>query len=118
VTDSALGPRFTGRYRDLFEPFLTTAFPRLLMEIGILGLLLVATIHIRILDDGRRAGRLPGRRCCMASHSDGPEWSWVMAVAIFYKDIVPITSLSYIFWYGSGLVVSARLPTVRPGEDQ
>jgi len=115
VAESALGPKFVGRYRELFEPFMRTAFPRLFLEFGILGLMLVAAIYARIFDDSRQVGRVQG-----TDVMNGFALGWtgvvvVMAAAIFYKDIVPVTSLSYLFWYGSGLVVSAGAISVRPG---
>lgn len=115
VANSPLGPSFVGRYHDLFEPFMRTAFPRLFLELGILGLLLIAMIYAKILGDSVRIGRVE-RGGFVHAFSLG--WTGVvavMAVSIFYKDIVPITSLSYLFWYWSGLVVSAGVVSTRSG---
>ena len=115
VADSALGPRFVGRYHDLFEPFMRTAFPRLFLELGILGLLLIAMIYAKIFDDSRRVARVEEDGIVPAFALGWTGVVVVMAVAIFYKDIVPVTSLSYLFWYGSGLAVSARVVSARSG---
>jgi hypothetical protein len=115
VANSSLGPRFVGRYHDLFEPFMRTAFPRLLLDLGILGLLLIAMIYGKIFRDAVRIGRVERGEFV---HAFALGWTGVvavMAVSIFYKDIVPITSLSYLFWYGSGLVVSAGVVPTRSG---
>jgi len=113
VANSSLGPRFVGRYHDLFEPFMRNAFPRLFLELGILGLLLIAAIYAKTLGDSVRVGRV-----AQGGFVHGFALGWtgvvaVMAVAIFYKDIVALTSLSYVFWYGSGLVVSAGFVSTR-----
>jgi hypothetical protein len=108
VTDSALGPQFIGRYRELFAPFMRTAFPRLLLETGILGLLLVAAICVRIFYDARQVERAHGTGIVNSLALGWTGVVAVMTVSLFYTDIVAVTSLSYLFWYGSGLVVSGR----------
>jgi hypothetical protein len=108
VTDSALGQAYVGRYRELFEPFLLTMFPRLVLELGVTGLLLVAALYVLIFSDSRRvAARGTGIMRAVAL-----AWTAItiiMGFTIFYKDLLPVTSLSYLFWYFSGLVVAARM---------
>jgi hypothetical protein len=108
VSDSALGEAYEGRYFELFKPFLRTMFPRLLLEIGVTGLLLVAALYVLIFSDSRHvATRGTGIMRAVALAWTGV--TIMMGLTIFYKDLLPVTSLSYLFWYFSGLVVAARM---------
>ena len=65
------------------------------------------------------------RDACRLAHSDtgligalGAGWTGVtvvIAVSIVYKDLTVFTSLSFVFWYISGLVAAARIRQVLAG---
>jgi len=108
VADSSLGAAFVGRYQELFDPFLRSMFPRLLLELGLVGVGLVASLYLLIFSDSRHvAARNAGTMQSVALGWTGV--TVVMGVSIFYKDMIPVTALSYLFWYFSGLVVAARM---------
>lgn len=108
VSDSALGRGFGGRYFKMFSPFIGTSFGRLVLELGVLGFALVLSLMWMIYRDSqivaRRSGSLVG------ALAGG--WAGVTAVfviGIVYTELVAMTSLSFLFWYFSGLVVSERM---------
>jgi O-antigen ligase len=109
---SALGDDFWGRYAYTFEPFMKTAFTKLLLELGIFGVILVLCLHWQILRDAIAVAR---RRQGLAS-TLAAGWvgvTVVMTISIAYKDITGHASLSFVFWYLSGVIAAERMRHAR-----
>jgi hypothetical protein len=108
ATRSSLGHSFTGEYNGLFNPFLTSAFSRLVLELGLLGVGLILMLMWLIYRDAKavanRDDNLTG-----AIAAGWVAVTIVMTISIFYKEIVAHASLSYLCWYFSGLVAAARM---------
>lgn len=105
---SALGRSFSGEYHELFSPFMVNAFARLLLEIGVLGVALVIGLMLMILRDARIvARRSSGTIGALAGGWVGV--TGIMLLSLLYKDVTTMVSLSYVFWYGSGIVAASRM---------
>jgi hypothetical protein len=112
VSKSALGRGFTGQYFSKFDPFLTTAFARVVFELGVLGMALVYAFMWLIYVDARAVAR---RRDDMVG-ALAAGWTGVVAIIVLstvYKDLIIQTSLPYLFWYFSGLIAAARMRIAR-----
>jgi hypothetical protein len=108
VSDSALGRGFVGRYFNLMEPFLGTSYARIVLELGVIGSVLLAGIYWLIFADARIVARQhEGLLGAVAAGWAGV--TVIMFAALFYKDIVNHTSLSFLFWYLSGLLAAERV---------
>jgi hypothetical protein len=110
---SALGEGFEGRYARLFDPFLSTAFARIVLELGVLGISLLLVLMWLILSDARVVSRR--HRELLSDLSAG--WVGVvivMTISIFYKDITAHAALSFAFWYLSGLIAAHRMRSRAP----
>lgn len=108
ASDSALGQGFAGRYFDLLRPFLLTGFSRIVLELGVIGFALLTMIYWSIFSDVR----IVARRSEGLVGAIGAGWGGitiVMFVVLFYKDVVNHASLSFLFWYLSGLVAAQRV---------
>jgi len=112
VSPSTLGRGFEGRYYPLFGPFLQTSFTYFVLEIGVLGVGIVLLLYWLIFRDA----------FFLARHDDGIVGAvaigWVgttmiMCVSLLYTDIHMFESLSYPFWYFSGLIASRRVALAR-----
>jgi hypothetical protein len=105
---SSLGPGYAGAYFSLLGRYTDcTAAAQFLVEIGVVGTALVLLLYWLIFLDSiavaSRDGSLLGALAL----------AWVgvtavIAVATFYKNIVGFESLSYLFWYVSGLITARR----------
>jgi len=108
VSNSAMGRAFVGKYNGMFDPFLITSFARLALELGLLGMGLVCALMWLIWQDcwivARQSSDDPGTLAAAWVGVTG-----VIGLTIFYKDIIIYASLSYLFWYFSGLVAAARM---------
>ena len=109
---SPLGKRFSGAYSKKFEPFLMTAASIFILELGALGLALVLLTYFLIYQDAR----------VVADAEDDLKgvlalgWMGVTAVivlATFYKNILFSETISYLFWYFSGVVAAHRVRLAR-----
>ena len=107
ASHSSLGPKFTGRYNYLLEPFMTTTFAVIVSELGALGLCLVLALYWKIFSDCRAvagaANPLMGGIALGWAGVTG-----VMLVSIAYKNLIPSAALSFLFWYLSGVVAAER----------
>ena len=108
VSDSALGRSFVGERFKMFAPFLNTSFARLLLELGMLGVGLVVTLIWLVLQDSRVVARQD------EDVISGLAAGWVgvtvvIGLSLVYKDIIVQSSLSYVFWYFSGLIAAVRM---------
>jgi hypothetical protein len=107
ASHSNLGAAFTGEYNGLFDKFLITAFTTFLLEIGLFGVLLIFGLYWFIWQDTLAVAKLDdGFIGALAAG-----WIGVAAIvpfATFYAPIQTYASISYLFWYFSGVVVARR----------
>jgi len=105
VSDSALGERFVGEYYTQYDGLTYLAIAHLQWEIGVFGLLMVIALWLLIGSDARK---LAGRDDIYGVLALG--WIGVLGVlfvSLFYKDIIAVNAISYLFWFYSGVLVSA-----------
>ena len=108
VSDSALGLQFVGEHHQKFSLFLRHAFASIVLELGVLGLVLLVTLLWCIFADSvvvarRDAGLWGAFAAAMAGVTA------VVTMSIIYKDLVGHISMSFLFWYFSGLVAAHRM---------
>jgi hypothetical protein len=114
VSNSALGPQFTGRYYVNFAPYLQTLASVYVLEIGFLGLALALLLCALIYRD-----------CAIVARSEeglygafAVGWAGVtvvIALSSFYNVHFNSVALSYLFWFGSGLVAARRMRNLLDG---
>lgn len=105
---SSLGPQFTGAYFPLYEGFLVSSFSVFLLEIGVFGTVLVFVLYWLIFRDA-----------VVLARTDDTLTGWLavgwtgitlfVVVATPYKTMHAYESLSYLFWYFSGVVAARRM---------
>jgi hypothetical protein len=108
ATHSSLGPQFTGRYNYLLEPFLITTISVVVSELGLLGALLLIGLHWLIFNDSRVVARSADPRLSSLALA----WAGVtlvMMMSLPYKNLIPSASMSFLFWYFSGLIAATRM---------
>jgi hypothetical protein len=107
-SSSLLGSAYVGAYFTLLGRYTDcTAAAQFLVEIGVLGLLLVLLLYWLIFRDSLVvAGEDQSLIGSLALGWIGI--TAVITVATFYKNIVGFESLSYLFWYISGLIAARR----------
>jgi hypothetical protein len=108
ASHSSLGPQFIGAYFPLYAGFLVSSFSYFLLEIGIFGTALVFVLYWLIFRDSLAVARSDDS----LTGSIALGWSGVallVAVATPYKAMHVYESLSYLFWYFSGLVAARRM---------
>ena len=108
VSDSSLGESFSGQYSHLFRYIAIVSFGVFLLEIGLLGVAGVFLLYWFVFRDS----------LAVARHDQGLRgplaigWSGVVTIitlTTFYKNIHVFESISYLFWYFSGLVAARRI---------
>jgi hypothetical protein len=108
VSKSALGHGFTGEHFGLLGPFATLSITRLALELGLFGVSLVLALMYLVLQDSQAVAR----------HGNGTvayiAVGWVgvvivIGIAMAYMDVMAQPSLSYLFWYLSGLIAAERI---------
>jgi len=108
VSQSSLGFGFTGKYFQLFDPFLQHTLARLLLETGLFGVSLVVGLMMLIINDSRRvADSDAGLIGAVAAG-----WIGVGAITMLtmvYKDTMGSAALSLLFWYFSGIIAAHRV---------
>lgn len=112
ASKSSLGEAFQGRYRETFAPYLWLTVVRIGVETGALGLLGIFSILYLIFRDTKYvADRDEGLTGALAVG-----WIGVVAVisvAMFYKDLILVSALPFLFWYFSGLIAARRCRLIR-----
>jgi hypothetical protein len=112
VSNSALGIQFEGRYFQRFAPFLKSAASRILLELGLVGIVSVLALYWLVFRDARR----------VAESDEGLigaialAWTGVVAtmgLGLVYVDGIAAESLSVLFWYFSGLIAAHRVRQAR-----
>lgn len=112
VSDSNLGHGFVGKRHKMFAPFLTTSFGRLVLELGFFGFGLVIALMWLIWEDCRIVAR-QGDDVVTVLAAAWVGVTVVIGLSLIYKDIVHQASLSYVFWYFSGLIAASRMRRLR-----
>ena len=113
VSESALGIHYTGEQFHRFRLFMTIAFARITLELGLLGMLLVFMLMLSIYSDSLRVARLDqGVLSAVAAGMAGA--TVVVLVSIVYKDLTGQISMSFLFWYFAGLIAAQRMRIAAP----
>jgi hypothetical protein len=108
VSNSSLGESFAGPYRHLFQYIATMSFSVFLLEIGSLGVAAVFSLYWLVFWDSIAVARNDeGLHGAFAIGWGGV--TVVIVLATVYKSIHVFESLSYLFWYFSGLMSARRL---------
>jgi hypothetical protein len=108
VSHSALGHAFIGRHYRLFGPFTGITFSRVVLELGVLTLIAVLVLLWMIFRDARAVAE----RGDDVTATIAAGWAGVvvvMTLSMLYSDVMADGSLSFLFWYFSGLVAAARM---------
>jgi hypothetical protein len=108
VSDSALGDQFVGAHFYRLGRFSFLSTSAFMLEIGLLGTALVFLIYWLIFRDALAVAHMnDGVRGAIAIGWCGV--TLVVTVACFYKRLHAFESLSYLFWYFSGLIAASRM---------
>lgn len=113
VSDSALGKGFVGAYSEMFQPFLVTSYARVMLEMGAIGVVCLVMIYWLIFADARAVARQDDT-FIGALAAGWTSVTAIMLIALFYKDVVTHTPLSFLFWYFSGLIAAQRVRELAP----
>jgi hypothetical protein len=108
ASHSSLGPQFIGAYYTLFEGFLVSSLSIFLLEIGLLGVTMVFLLHWLVFRDSLAVAQMD--RGFLGAIAVG--WAGItvlMTIAMPYITTHIYPSLSYLFWYTSGLVAASRM---------
>jgi hypothetical protein len=108
ASHSSLGEQYTGEYFALYDHFEITAISVFMIEIGVLGTALVFVLYFLIFNDALVVARADDT--LMGPVAIG----WVAITLIFivsmpYKPLHVSVSMSYLFWYLSGMVAARRM---------
>jgi hypothetical protein len=114
VSPSQLGKNFEGTYYLLFEKFVIISFTTFLLEFGLLGLMVIGVLFWMVFSDTltvlRRDDSLVGALAA--------GWSGVVvifAIDVFYTTFHEFTSVTYLYWYFSGLICARCVALAREG---
>jgi len=113
VSPSQSGKNFEGQYFLLFRSILTISFSFFVLEFGFFGVILIGVLNWMIFSDSLSVARRDDT--VMGALAAG--WSGVVAifmVAIFYNNFHFFPSVTYLYWYLSG-VICARHMALRRG---
>jgi hypothetical protein len=108
ASDSALGSGFTGKYAVIFGPFTATSFGRVVIELGLLGFVLILALIWLILRDSLAVAR-QNREIQGALAAGWAAVTIIVMICVPYTELIAMTSVSYLFWYLSGLVAATRM---------
>lgn len=108
VTDSYLGPNFSGKYARYNLEFGAgqTDLSLMLWELGVLGALIDYTFFFMIFRDAVALRKSPSLYGAF-----GQGWIGVVAILVLttvYQNNIGFNPVSYLFWFFSGHVVAAR----------
>jgi hypothetical protein len=108
ATKSSLGAKFSGRYQPIYGQYSgETSMAAFTLETGVLGALLILLMHFMIfLDAIEVMHRDQGLTGMIALGWIGT--SLVMTACLFYIPIHASETLSYIFWFFSGVIAARR----------
>jgi len=112
VTQSSLGPQYEGEYVSKYGDLVGGTISRLFWEIGWLGLVLVNVFLALIFLDSWKMRHRTDTTGLFAQ-------AWVavlavMAVGMFYKNVMSSSAISMLFWYYCGVVVANAAQGAQP----
>jgi hypothetical protein len=117
ASHSQLGEQFTGRYYLQFSKFLLSSMSSFLLELGLLGTGLVFVLYWLVFKDSLAVARIDrGMMGAIAA-----AWAGITAMTVIampYKTTYVFPSLSFLFWYLSGLIAARRMYLVRSRESE
>ncbi len=108
ASDSSLGLDYGGKYAEVFRPFLQASFAKFVLEIGLAGVGMVFLIYLLVYQDCLAVARAD--KGLFGALAAG--WTGVialMSIAMFYNKGEVFPSLSFLFWYFSGLIAARRM---------
>ena len=111
ASPSTLGKNFEGSYYNLFQSVLILSFSFFILELGIFGVLLIAALFWMVFSDSLAVAH----RDSTLTGALAAGWIGVVAVfllATFYTVFQYFTSVTYLYWYFSG-VICARAMSLR-----
>jgi hypothetical protein len=109
ASHSNLGEQFTGRYYDLFQAFAYISFSIFLLEIGVMGTLIVFTLYALIFFDAIFVARRDPDKVFGPFAVGYIGVVAVIGASTFYSAIHAYGILSYLFWFGAGMVAARRV---------
>lgn len=107
VAPSNFGKNFEGSYYGLFKKFLITSVTTILLEFGLCGVLLTAVMFWLIFADTLAVARED--KSGFGTFAVG--WfgaTAIMALGLVYTSLHEFTSVTYLFWYFSGVMCAHR----------
>jgi hypothetical protein len=113
ASNSNLGESFVGEYYLLFQKFLITSFSTFLLEIGVLGTAVVFALYWLVFSDALAVARSDSG--FVGAMAVG--WIGVVAMmtaATFYTHTHVFASISYLYWYFSGMIAARRVQLAVP----
>lgn len=116
VSPSNFGKNFEGAYFLLFKRFLITSVTFFILEFGVLGVIMVGVLTGLIFFDAIWVSRHD--RSMIGAVAAG--WTGVVALAalgLIYTIFHEFTSVTYLYWYFSGVVCARRVAMMR-GEEE
>jgi hypothetical protein len=108
VSPSNLGRNFQGSYYSLFQNILVISFAYFLLEFGILGVLLIGMLFWLVFADSLAVARSDDG--LLGAVAAG--WTGVISVfliATVYTDFHYFTSVTFLYWYISGIICARRM---------
>jgi len=108
ASHSNLGPQFIGAYFPLFAGFLVSSFSIFLLETGVFGITLIYMLYWLVFRDSLAVARSDDSLTGWIAIG----WSGVVVLVVIatpYKTLHTFESLSYLFWYFSGLIAARRM---------
>jgi hypothetical protein len=108
VSPSNTGKNFEGTYFNLFQNILVISFNYFLLEFGILGVALICVLSWMIFSDSLAVAR----RDDSLTGALAAGWAGVCAVvalAMLYNQFHFYTSVTFLYWYFSGVVCARRM---------
>jgi hypothetical protein len=108
VSKSGLGPQYSGRYQLEYWNFaLVLSMSAFLFEIGVFGTSLVLILHLMVLMDAFYVSKHDeGFKATLALGYVG---AWlVVTIGLFYATIHAFESISFLFWFYSGVFAARR----------
>jgi hypothetical protein len=111
ATHSNIGESFTGAYNGLFDKFLITSATIFILEVGLFGTALIFGLYWLIYVDTLAVAKIDtGLTGALAAGWIGVVG--IMPLATFYVPIHTYASMSYLFWYFTGIVAARRTQLV------
>jgi hypothetical protein len=109
---SSLGPNYEGRYSELFAGYMNLSLTSFLLEIGILGVGALLVVYGCIASDSIAVARDSGLVGAIAVGWTGI--TALMCISLIYTNVHIFDSLSYTFWYFSGMIAAHRVKLMSP----